>query len=105
MSDPYRPSQPGEYIPPPAYQGASDIPPESPYHSQPAPQQNSRGLMGGLISAALAVWAVLEPRLLVLVRIPAWGTLRSRVVSFGGYALLYGPGFAVALVPMILVPE
>src|ERR1700737_3418869 len=105
MSDPFRPSQPGEYIPPPAYQGASDIPPDSPYHGQPAPQQNSRGLMGGLISAALAVWAVVKYGLLILVKIPAGATLLSLVVSFGGYALFYGPWFAVALVVMILVHE
>jgi Zn-dependent protease len=105
MSDPYRPSQPGEYIPPPPYQGASDIPPESPYHYSPAPQQNNRSLMGGVISAALAVWAVVKYGLLFLVKIPAGATLLSLVVSFGGYALFYGPWFAVALVTMILVHE
>jgi Zn-dependent protease len=107
MSDPYRPSQPGEYIPPPppAYQGASDIPPDSPYHYQSAPQQNSRGLMGGLISAVLAVWAVVKYGLLFLVKIPGGATMISLVVSFGGYALFYGPWFAVALVTMILVHE
>src|SRR6202171_5149438 len=105
MSDPYRPSEPGEYIPPPAYQGASDIPPDSPYHGQPAPQQNSRGLMGGLIAAVFAVWAVLKYGLLFLLKIPAGATLISLVVSFGGYALFYGPWFAVALVTMIFVHE
>jgi Zn-dependent protease len=107
MSDPYRPTPPGEYIPPPpAYQGASDIPPQSPYHYQPSPQQNNRsGLMGGLISAAFAVWAVVKYGLLFLLKIPAGATLISLVVSFGGYALFYGPWFAVALVTMILVHE
>jgi Zn-dependent protease len=61
--------------------------------------------MGGLISAALAVWAVLKYGLLVLVKIPAGATLLSLVVSFGGYAIFYGPWFAVALVTMILVHE
>lgn len=105
MSDPYRPPQPGEYIPPPAYQGASDIPPESPHHYQTAPQRSNRGLMSGLISAALAVWAVVKYGLIFLVKIPAGATLISLVISFGGYALFYGPWFAVALVSMILVHE
>lgn len=104
MSDPYRPTGPGDYIPP-AYQGASDIPPESPYHYSPAPQQNSRGLMGGLVSAVLAVWAVVKYGLIFLVKIPAGTTLISLVISFGGYAIFYGPWFAVALVSMILVHE
>lgn len=105
MSEPYRPPQPGEYIPPPAYQGASDIPPESPYHYSPTSQRSNRGLMGGVISAALAVWAVVKYGLILLVKIPAGGTLISLVISFGGYALFYGPWFAVALVTMILVHE
>jgi Zn-dependent protease len=106
MSDPYRPPQSGEYIPPPpSYQGGSDIPPESPYHSSPAPQQTNRGLFGGIISVALAVWAVVKYGLIFFVKIPAFGTLISLVVSFGGYALFYGPWFAVALVTMILVHE
>lgn len=106
MSDPYVPPQPGEYIPPPpSYQGGSDIPPESPYHYSPAPRQGNRGLLGGLASALLAAWAVVKYGLIFLVKIPAFGTLLSLVVSFGGYALFYGPWFAVALVTMILVHE
>ena len=105
MSDPYRPSQPGEYIPPPAYQGASDIPPESPYHYSPAPRQSNRGLMGGVLSAALAIWAVVKYGLVFLVKIPALLTLGSALVSFGAYALLRGPEFAAALVVMLFVHE
>jgi Zn-dependent protease len=107
MSDPYRPTPPGEYIPPPpAYQGASDIPPQSPYHYQPSPQQNNRsGLMGGLISAAFAVWAVVKYGLLFLFKIPAFATLATALVSFAGYALIRGPWFAVALIVMLFVHE
>jgi Zn-dependent protease len=105
MSDPYRPPQPGEYLPPPAYQGASDIPPDSPYHSSPAPQRGNRGLMGGLLSAALAVWAVVKYGLIFLVKIPAFLTLGSALVSFGAYALLRGPEFAAALIVMLFVHE
>lgn len=96
----------GEYLPPPpAYTGASDIPPQSPYHSNPTRQQGSRGVMGWLTSGVLAVWAVLKYGALFLFKIPAMTTLLSLIVSFGGYALFYGPWFAVALVTMILVHE
>src|SRR6266704_4517907 len=106
QNDPYEPSQGGQYMPPPpAYQATSDIPPQSPYHYSPAPQQGNRGLLGWLVSAALAVWAVAKYGLVFLVKLPAAGTLISLVVSFGGYALFYGPWFAVALVTMILVHE
>src|SRR5438309_2668976 len=106
QNDPYEPSQGGQYIPPPpAYQATSDIPPQSPYHYSPAPQQGNRGRLGWLVSAALAVWAVAKYGLLLLVKLPAGGTIISLIVSFGGYALVFGPWFAVALVVMILVHE
>src|SRR2546427_6054491 len=103
--DPYLPPKSGEYVPPQHRDGASDIPPDSPYHTSGAPRQNDRGLLGGLISAGLAAWAVVKYGLVFLVKLPAAGTLISLVVSFGGYALFYGPWFAVALVLMILVHE
>jgi len=103
--DPYLPPKSGEYVPPQHHDGASDIPPDSPYHTSGAPRQNDRGLLGGLISAGLAAWAVVKHGLVFLVKLPAAGTLISLVVSFGGYALFYGPWFAVALVLMILVHE
>src|SRR6267378_1507026 len=106
QNDPYEPSQGGQYIPPPpAYEPTSDIPPRSPYHYSPAPQQANRGLLGWLASAALAVWAIAKYGLLLLVKLPAGGTIISLIVSFGGYALVFGPWFAVALVVMILVHE
>ena len=105
MSDPYRPPQPGEHIPPPAYQGASDIPPDSPYHYSPTPKRDNRGLMGGVISAAFAIWAVVKYGLVFLIKIPALLTLGSALVSFGAYALLRGPEFAAALIVMLFVHE
>src|SRR3989475_4451496 len=106
QNDPYLPPQSGRYIPPPPpYDATSDIPPQSPYHYSPAPQQGNRGLVGWLASAALAVWAIAKYGLLVLVKLPAGGTILSLIVSFGGYALVFGPWFAVALVVMILVHE
>ena len=92
--------------PPPSYPVTSDIPPESPYHYSPAPSSNqSRGLLGGLFAALLGAWAYGKYALLLLFKIPFATTMLSLVVSFGGYAIFYGPWFAVALVTMILVHE
>ena len=102
QSDPYRYLPP----PPPQYEGGSDIPPQSPYHYSPAPQQRTTGgVLGWLGSALLAVWAVVKYGLVFLVKIPAFATLFSALVSFGAYALVFGPWFAVALVGMIFVHE
>jgi Zn-dependent protease len=107
QNDPYLPPQSGQYIPPPppAYQGASDIPPDSPYHASPAPRRSNNSIAGWLVSAALAVWAVVKYGLLFLVKIPAFATLFSALISVGAYSLFYGPWFAVALVVMIFVHE
>ncbi len=106
QNDPYTPPQGGQYIPPPPpYQATSDIPPQSPYHYSPAPRQSDRGALGWLASGALAVWAVVKYGLIVLVKLPAGATILSLLVSFGGYAVFFGPWFAVALVVMILVHE
>jgi Zn-dependent protease len=94
-----------EIPPPPTYQGASDIPPDSPYHYSPAPKRDNRGLMGGIISAAFAVWAVVKYGLVFVFKIPALLTLGSALVSFGAYALLRGPEFAAALIVMLFVHE
>src|ERR1700704_4546918 len=103
QNDPWAPGQ----IPPPPPQlpVTSDIPPDSPQHYSPAPASGNRGLLGGLGAALLAAWGFLKYGLLVAFKIPAFGTLLSLVVSFGGYALFYGPWFAVALVTMIFVHE
>jgi len=84
----------------------SDIPPQSPYHYSPAPSRRaSRGVLGGLAAAAAAAFAYGKYALLLLFKIPFATTLLSLLVSFGGYAIFYGPWFAVALVTMILVHE
>ena len=90
--------------PPPAYPVTSDIPPQSPYHYSAAPRQSSRGAMGWLGSAGLAIWAVIKYGAFLL-KIPAAGTLLSMVLSLGIYAVAYGPWFAVALVAMLFVHE
>jgi Zn-dependent protease len=107
QTDPFLPGE-GRDVPPPPppYQGGSDIPPQSPYHYSPAPNQGSRRGAGGWLGGALAaVWAFVKFGGLLIFKIPAAGTLISLVISFGGYALFYGPWFAVALVTMIFVHE
>src|SRR6266851_4319545 len=92
--------------PPPIYPVTSDIPPQSPYHYSPTPSnRTSRGLLGGLAAAVAAAFAYGKYALLILFKIPFAATLLSLLVSFGGYAIFYGPWFAVALVTMILVHE
>jgi Zn-dependent protease len=107
QNDPYQPPYSGQYIPPPppSYQGESDIPPQSPYHYSPSAPRSNGSLLGWLGSAALAVWAVVKYGLVFLVKIPAFTTLFSALISVGAYSLFYGPWFAVALVAMILVHE
>ena len=103
QKDPWAPGQVPP--PPPPYEVTSDIPPDSPHHYSPAPASSSRGWLSGLAAAALAVWGFLKYGLLLAFKIPAIGTVISLVVSFAGYALFYGPWFAVALVTMIFVHE
>src|SRR3989454_5484332 len=92
--------------PPPTYPVTADIPPQSPYHRSPAPSsRRNGGILGGLAAAAAAAFAYGKWALLLIFKIPAAGTLISLVVSFGGYALFYGPWFAVALLTMIFVHE
>ncbi len=108
-TDPYVPPQGGDYPPPPpppAFPVTSDIPPESPYHYSATPSKGAnRGFLGGLLAAAAGAFAYGKYALLLLFKIPAAGTLISLVVSFGGYAIFYGPWFAVALLAMIFVHE
>lgn len=106
QNDPYLTPQGGQYIPPPPqYQAGSDIPPDSPYHYSPAPRQNNRTL-GWLGSGAVAVWAVIKYGGLLLLKLPAFATLASALVSVGAWALLYGSWWAgLAIVAMIFLHE
>src|SRR5229473_3908030 len=105
-NQPYPPPSGGQVPPtPPVYKVTSDIPPTSPYHYSPTPTRRRNGILGGLAAAAAAAFAYGKWVLLLVFKIPAAGTLISLVVSFGGYALFYGPWFAVALLTMIFVHE
>ncbi|HXB04417.1 MAG TPA: site-2 protease family protein [Candidatus Angelobacter sp.] len=103
----YPPPGGGQLPPqPPIYQVTSDIPPSSQYHYSPAPPRRAnRGILGGLAAAGAAAFAYGKYALLILFKIPFATTLVSLLVSFGAYAVFYGPWFAVSLVTMILVHE
>src|SRR6266581_6139090 len=93
-------------LPPPIYPVTSDIPPQSPYHYSPAPvSRRSGGILGGLITAALAVWAFAKYALLLVAKVPALTTLLTGLVSVGAYALLFPWQVAIGLVAMIFVHE
>src|SRR5216683_2282943 len=105
--NPELPPQGGQYIPPPSmYQPGADIPADSPHHYSPAPSRRTSGGIGaGLLAALAAAWAYGKYALLFLVKFKAFGTLISLLISFGGYALFWGPWFAAALIVMIFVHE
>ena len=76
------------------------------YHPAPAPSKRQReGIMGGIVSALLAVWAFVKYGGLLLLKFGAVKTLLTLAISFGAYAIFYGPWFAAGLVLMILVHE
>ncbi len=62
------------------------------------------GAVGGVVAAVLAVLAKLQ-FLLILLKIPVLLSLVTILISFGAYALWLGPGFAAALISMILIHE
>lgn len=99
----------GQYIPPPpppSYPVTSDIPPQSPYHSSPAPSPNvNRGFIGGLVALLMGALAYGKYAFLLIFKIPALATLGSALISVGAYSLWGGPWFAVGLVAMIFIHE
>jgi Zn-dependent protease len=91
---------------PPEHPVTSDIPPDSPYHYSPAPsRRTNRGLLGGVVAVLAALVTKGGYVLALLFKIPAAATLISLLISFGGYAVFYGPWFAVALLTMLFVHE
>src|SRR6266571_4533430 len=123
--NPKLPPDSGQYIPPqpthvspdgkwfwdgtkwaPTHAVSADIPPQSPYHYSPAPSRRASGGIGaGLLAALAAAWAYGKYALLFLFKFKAFGTLITLLISFGGYALFWGPWFAGALIVMIFVHE
>ncbi|HET7465657.1 MAG TPA: site-2 protease family protein [Candidatus Dormibacteraeota bacterium] len=116
MQDPGQlPQQPTHYSPDgrwywdganwtPTY--SADIPAQSSVHYSSAPSRRTSGGIGaGIVAALAAAWAYGKYALLFLFKFKAFGTLLSLLVSFGGYAVFWGPWFAGALVVMILIHE
>ena len=118
MSDP-QPEEPQPWgQPPPQVPGVT--PPQQPYGgytpfqdyyqqqaaaaARPAPQRRS-GLMGGLMSALLAVWAFIKYGGLFLLKFGFAKTLITLLISFGIYAWALGPIAGLGIVVMILIHE
>jgi len=103
------PPQGGDFIPPPPppiYPVTSDIPPESPHHSSPAPTaRRNQGLLGGLGALLVAALAYGKYAFLILVKVPFLLTAGTALVSVVAYSFFGGPWFAVGLVLMIFVHE
>ncbi|HEX9476032.1 MAG TPA: site-2 protease family protein [Candidatus Dormibacteraeota bacterium] len=108
-NQPYGPpggGQPPPPPPPPMYPVTSDIPPSSPYHYSPAPtSRRNSGILGGILSALLAVWAVAKYALIFVAKVPALATLLTGLIAVGAYALLFPWQVAVGLVGMIFIHE
>jgi len=102
---PYGPSPPP---PPPPEEPSGYQPFDSYYRPQPQakPSRTGRnGFLGGLIAALLAIWAYGKFALVFLLKFGAIKTLLTLLISFGAYALFFGPWFAAGLVVMILIHE
>src|SRR5229473_2567010 len=108
-NQPYGPPGGGQLPPPPPppmYPVTSDIPPSSPYHYSPAPtSRRNSGILGGILSALLAVWAVAKYALIFVAKVPALATLLTGLIAVGAYALLFPWQVAVGLVGMIFIHE
>jgi Zn-dependent protease len=118
MSNP-EPEEPKPWGQPPP-QVPSGTPPQPPYGYQPfqdyyhqqaaAPnprqtQQRRSGLMGGLMSILLAVWAFIKYGGLLLLKFGFAKTLITLLISFGIYAWALGPIAGLGIVVMILIHE
>ncbi|HEY6875630.1 MAG TPA: site-2 protease family protein [Candidatus Dormibacteraeota bacterium] len=90
----------------PNYQSTADIPPQSPYHSSPAPSRRASGGIGaGIVAALAAAWAYGKYVFLVLLKFPAAATLLTGLLSFGVYALVYPWQVAIGIILLIFVHE
>jgi Zn-dependent protease len=92
--------------PPPGYPVTADIPPQSPYHYSPAPTNKRRGgILSGIGAALVAAWAYGKYILLFAFKFKLFATFLTMLVSFGAYALFFGPWAAAGIVVMIFVHE
>ncbi|HVB76877.1 MAG TPA: site-2 protease family protein [Candidatus Nitrosotalea sp.] len=90
--------------------------PEPPYrpfqqYYEPVPpgpgrgRQGRRGFSGAVASGFMAVLAFLKYGGILLLKLPLLPTLLSLAVSFGAYAVFFGPGFAFGILLMIFIHE
>jgi Zn-dependent protease len=89
--------QPSQLPPPPSYafQTAPQLPPGAP----PRPRNGLLGWLGTLVAGGIALFKY------AFFVIPYGKTLITLVISFGAYAIFFGPWFAAGLVAMILIHE
>ncbi|MGH7777932.1 MAG: site-2 protease family protein [Candidatus Dormibacterales bacterium] len=97
--DPQPPPERGPMAP------GADIPPESPYHVSPGPVRQRGRLTSWIIAALVAAFGALKYAVILLKILPFGATILSLLLSFGLYAVFFGPWFAAGLVAMILVHE
>lgn len=83
----------------------ADIPPESPYHVSPGPARQRGRLTSWIIAVLVAAFGMLKYAVVLLKILPFGATILSLLLSFGLYAVFFGPWFAAGLVMMILVHE
>lgn len=96
--------------PPPPEEPSGYQPFQQYYQPQPPPRQRRpasgrSGLLGGLVAILAAIAAYGKYAILLVGKIGVLNTLLTLLVSFGAYALFFGPWFAAGLVVMILVHE
>jgi Zn-dependent protease len=107
------PEERGPELPPPPTYGdphqPSQLPPPPSYGYGPATQvpspglsQNRNGLLGWLGTLVAGAFAVFKYAFFI---VPYGKTLITLAISFGAYAIFFGPWFAAGLVAMILVHE
>ena len=76
------------------------------YYAPPPVQRPRRGgVSGAIASGFMAVLAFLKYGGLLLLKLPLLPTLLSLIVSFGAYAIFFGPWFAIGILLMIFVHE
>jgi Zn-dependent protease len=95
-------------VPPPPEDPYRYQPFQQYYEPQPAPpptRQKRGGFLGGLLAILAALWAYGKYALLFVTKFGILKTLITLFISFGFYAVFFGPWFAAGLVVMILIHE
>jgi Zn-dependent protease len=98
-----------ELPPPPTYGQPTQLPPPPSYAYEPGatvrqggPTQGRGGFLGWLGTLIAGAFALFKYAFFI---VPYGKTLITLVISFGAYAIFFGPWFAAGLVVMILIHE